>query len=63
MATRPVSVRRDAYERLRAARTITGGELLARLREHGPRFTLEALDRIEPAKEADRPPEDKWWTG
>jgi hypothetical protein len=43
--------------------TITGGELLRRLRERGPHFTLEGLDRIERAKVEDRPPEDKWRAG
>lgn len=41
-------------------RTITGGELLGRLRERGPHFTEEQLDLIERAKSEDRPPEDKW---
>ena len=40
--------------------TITGGELLERLRSSGSHFTAAELDRIESTKSADRPPEDKW---
>ncbi len=43
--------------------TIRGGQLLDRLRSHGPHFTSEELDRIEQLKKEDRPPEDKWHTG
>ncbi|HZD04282.1 MAG TPA: antitoxin VapB family protein [Longimicrobiales bacterium] len=42
---------------------ITAGELLELYREHGPFLSEEALDRIENAKAADRPPEDKWTEG
>ena len=40
--------------------TITGAEVLARYREHGPFFTEEQLARVEELKRDDRPPEDKW---
>lgn len=43
--------------------TVTGGELLSRLRERGPHFTAEELDRIERVTDEDRPPEDKWRAG
>ena len=79
MATKTISLRLEAYEKLRRARryrgesfsevvlracwpeeTITGAELLARYREHGPFFTEEQLARVEELKRNDRPPEDKW---
>lgn len=43
--------------------TITGGELLRRLRERGPHFTEEQLDLIEQVNAEDRSPEDKWRNG
>jgi predicted CopG family antitoxin len=43
--------------------TITGGELLRRMREHGPFFSEDELNRIERSKAEDRPPEDKWRAG
>ena len=79
MATKTISVRVEAYERLRNARRharesfsdvilravwqeapITAGELLALYEEGGPFLSEGALDRIEEAKAADLPPEDKW---
>jgi len=79
MATKTISLRLEAYEKLRRARryrgesfsevvlratwpveTITGAELLARYREHGPFFTEEQLAQVEELKRNDRPPEDKW---
>lgn len=40
--------------------TITGRELLSRLRDTGAQFSEAELDRIERLKQEDRPPEDKW---
>lgn len=80
MTTRTISLRLEAYERLRRAKrsgesfsdvvmrasfegdTVTAAEWLRWRREHGPLFDTEELDRIEAAKCADRPPEDKWRT-
>jgi hypothetical protein len=39
--------------------TVTGAGLLSRYQEHGSFLVSEDLDRIEQAKIADRPPEDK----
>lgn len=82
MSTKTVSLRIEAYERLRRARRhptesfsdvvmraewpdlgITAGELLELYETRGPFLSDEALDRIEEAKIADRPPEDKWAAG
>jgi predicted CopG family antitoxin len=79
MATRTITVREEAYAKLRAARryegesfsqvilraswpeeTVTAAELLEHLRQTGPHFSEDALDRIEAAKKDARPPEDKW---
>jgi hypothetical protein len=79
MGTKTISLKDEAYERLRAARrypgesfsevvlratwpedTVTAGALLAILRRQSPRFTQEALDRIEASKRDALPPEDKW---
>ena len=79
MATKTISLRLEAYERLRRARqhpgesfsdvvlraqwaeeSITGAELLCLVRERGPSFSVEELDRIEDARAADQPPRDKW---
>ncbi len=40
--------------------TISGAELLQRIREHGPYLTDEQLVSIEEADRSDRPPDDKW---
>jgi predicted CopG family antitoxin len=42
--------------------TITATELLEYVRHSGPRLSDEALDAIEAADHADKPPEDKWTT-
>jgi predicted CopG family antitoxin len=82
MATKTISVKLEAYERLRNARRrpsesfsdvilravwpeapITGQELLELYAAEGPFLSDAALDRIEDAKAADAPPEDKWQTG
>jgi hypothetical protein len=39
---------------------ITAGELLALYESEGPFLSESTLDRIEAAKAADEPPEDKW---
>ena len=78
MATKTISVRLEAYERLRLARRragesfsdvimramwsdvgVTAGMLLEIHRREGP-FPEAALERMEAAKSADLPPEDKW---
>lgn len=82
IATKTISLRIEAYEKLRRARrfpgesfsevvlrarwpeeTLTGAELLARYREHGPFFSEEGVERIERLKAEDRPAEDKWRRG
>jgi hypothetical protein len=82
MFTKTISVRLEAYERLRRARRhptesfsevilravwqeapITGEELLVLYDAEGPFLPEATLDRIEEAKTADPPPEDKWPTG
>ena len=82
MSTKTISLRPEAYERLRRARRrpgesfsdvvlrahwpdvgITAGELLSRYEHEGPFLSEATLDRIEAAKEADRPPGDKWLRG
>jgi predicted CopG family antitoxin len=79
MATRTISLRLEAYERLKRARKspresfsdvvmraewpeagVTAGELLALYERRGAYLSEETLDRIDEAKSADRPPEDKW---
>ena len=69
MATKRISLRLEAYEKLCQARrfagesfsevvlrarwpeeTVTGAELLERVRERGPLFSDETLDRIEQLK-------------
>lgn len=39
---------------------LTGGELLALYERRGAYLSSDSLDRIEEAKELNRPPEDKW---
>jgi predicted CopG family antitoxin len=82
MSTKTISLKLEAYEKLRRARrypgesfsevilravwpeqTLTGAELLDRLRTHGPFFSEDDLKRIEEAKRKDRPPVDKWRKG
>jgi hypothetical protein len=79
MSVKTISLRVEAYERLRRARRnpresfsdvvlrarwpdagITAGELLALYESEGPFLSESTLDRIEAAKAADEPPEDKW---
>lgn len=82
MPTKTISLRLEAYDRLRRARryldesfsdvvlraqwpedTLTGDELLARYREHGPFFDERTLQEVERALTADAVPEDKWSAG
>jgi hypothetical protein len=42
------------------AEPMTAGEYLRLVRERGPIFSTEELDRIDAAKREDRPPRDKW---
>lgn len=79
MATKTISLRIEAYEKLAGARrfpgesfsqvvlrgqwnqdTITGGELLDRIRRTGPTLSEESLDEIEALKRELGPPVDKW---
>lgn len=79
MSTKTISLKVEAYERLRRARVspdesfsdvvmrarwpdqgITAGELREVYRTGGAHLGAEALDRVEEALAADRPPEDKW---
>lgn len=79
MSTKTISLRLEAYERLKRARKspresfsdvvmraewpeagITAGELLALYEQRGAYLSDASLDRIDEAKAADRPPEDKW---
>ena len=81
MSIKTVSLRVEAYERLRAARrypgesfsqvvlraqwpeqTISGAELLRRLRDQGPLLGEGQLAAIEAVDQDDRPPGDKWAT-
>jgi predicted CopG family antitoxin len=43
--------------------TLTGRELLERLREKGSHFSDAELDRIERLKQEEHLPEDKWGAG
>ena len=75
MATKTISLRLDAYERLRAARrsedesftqvilraTWPESTLTAlELMERDPVLTMEELDRIDELKREQSPPQDKW---
>jgi hypothetical protein len=79
MSTKTISLRLEAYERLKRARKspresfsdvvmraewpeagITAGELLALYEQRGAYLSHASLDRIDEAKAADPPPEDKW---
>ena len=81
MSTKTISLKEEAYEKLRAARkypgesfsqvilraswpeeTITGAELLRRIRQRGSHFTDEELSRIEQLKKREKAPKDKWKT-
>ncbi len=81
MATKTISLRVEAYERLRRARvrpneslsdvvmrarwedqTVTGGELLALVRERGPLHDSDDLDAIDELKSGGKAPADKWST-
>ncbi len=81
MSVKTVSLKTEAYERLKSARrypgesfsevvlratwpedTLTGAELLGRIREKGAHFTEDELDAVESLKTSDAPPEDKWTT-
>lgn len=79
MATKTISLKIEAYERLRRARLapdesfsevvmraqwaemgVTARELRAIYLQEGATLGAEALDRVQAALDADRPPEDKW---
>jgi hypothetical protein len=79
MSTKTISLKLEAYERLRAARrhpdesfsdvvlrarwpgdTITARELRALATSRGARLSGDELDRIDAAKRAEPPAEDKW---
>ncbi len=79
MATKTISLKLEAYERLRRARRspdesfsdvvmraewtelgITARELREVYRAEGAVLSPDAVDRVETALRADRPPEDKW---
>jgi predicted CopG family antitoxin len=81
MATKTISLRVEAYDKLRHARsheresfsdvvmrarwddqTVTGGELLALVRERGPLYDSDELDVIEGVKSEGKAPADKWST-
>jgi len=81
MPTKTISLKLEAYDRLRRARryagesfsnvvmrahwddeAVTAAEYLRIVRERGPLYTAEELERVEDVKAADRPPEDKWST-
>lgn len=79
IASKTISLKQEAYDRLRAARrypsesfsevvlratwpedTVSGRELLARVRRNRPWLTASDLEAIAAAKAADHPPEDPW---
>lgn len=79
MATKTISLRVEAYDKLRRARThsresfsdvvmrarwdaqtVTGGELLALVRERGPLYGCDELDAIDEMKSTGTPPAEKW---
>ena len=81
MASKTISLRVEAYEKLRRARThssesfsdvvmrarwddqtVTGGELLALVRERGSLYASAELDVIDEMKSAGKAPADKWST-
>ncbi len=81
MSTKTISLRVEAYEKLRLARTrpnesfsdvvmrarweeqtVSGGELLALVRERDPVYGSDDLDVIDEMKSAGKAPADKWST-
>ncbi len=81
MATKTISLKLAAYERLKRARrhpgesfsevvmrarweeeVVTAGDYLRLVRERGPSYSTDELDRLEAFKESDLPPHDKWQT-
>jgi hypothetical protein len=79
MATKTISLRVEAYEKLRRARahpgesfsdvvmrarwdeqTVSGRQLLARIRERGPLYGAEELDCVDKLKAQGQPPAEKW---
>ena len=81
MATKTISLRVEAYEKLRRARThptesfsdvvmrarwddqtVSGGELLALVRERGALYRSDDLDSIDEMKCEESLPADKWST-
>lgn len=82
MGTKTISLRDEAYERLRRARRnpgesfsevvmravwpdapLTAGAFLDLVRERGPMYAAEELDRVDEVSALDLPPNDKWPTG
>jgi hypothetical protein len=41
---------------------LTGGDYLALVRERGPIYAAEEIDRVDEASASDLPPQDKWPT-
>jgi predicted CopG family antitoxin len=81
MATKTISLKTEAYERLKRARRhpnesfsevvmrahwndepTTAADYLRLVRERGPSYSTEELERLEAAKASDLPPGDKWQT-
>jgi hypothetical protein len=60
MAIKTVSLKSEAYARLRSARRYPGAELLARCQADGAHFSAAELDALDALKAADAPAEDKW---
>jgi hypothetical protein len=79
MATKTISIKIEAYERLKRARRhpdesfsevvmrarwdeepVTAGDYLRLVREHGPSYSTDELERLQAFKESDLPPVDKW---
>lgn len=82
MSSKTISLKHEAYDRLRAARrypsesfsevvlratwpedTVSGRELLARLRRNRAWFSAVELDAIAAAKRAGAAPEEEPWSG
>jgi hypothetical protein len=81
MGTKTISLRDEAYERLRRARRkpgesfsdvvmravwpdapLTAGTYLDLVRERGPVYSADELERVEEVSASDQPPPDKWPT-